>query len=160
MLAVGAANFWMDDAPVVEALRLRRVPMMAAALSFAAGDILARRWQETFFLAAASLLVLLLAIGSMRAAQRVAVVPVLALWVVVGCWCAQIQPPIAPQHQLAQYADGLSRTVRGRVVRVRMLRTLTQNGSDSETSQQPWQAEPGAWETESRSISTCRRWKK
>jgi len=149
MLAVGAANFWMDDAPVVEALRLRRVPMMAAALCFAAGDVLARQWQETFFLAAASLLVLALAIGGIRIAQRIAVISVLALWIVVGCWCSQIQPPIAPQHQLAQYADGLSRTVRGRVVRVRILRPLTQSGSDPETSQQPWQAEPGAWETES-----------
>jgi competence protein ComEC len=148
MLAVGAANFWMDDAPVVEALRLRRVPMMAAALCFAAGDMLARRWQETFFLAAASLLVLALAIGSMRIAQRIAVIPVLALWVVVGCWCAQIQPPVAPQHQLAQYADGLSRTVRGRVIRVRMLQTLTQNGTDAEGPQRPWEMEPGAWETE------------
>jgi len=148
MPAVGATNFWMNDAPVVEALRFRRVPMMAATLCFAAGDVLARQWQETFFLAIASLLVLALAVGSMRIAQRVAVVPVLALWVVVGCWCSQIQPPIAPQHQLAQYADGLSRTVRGRIVRVRILRSLTQNGSDPETSQQSWQPEPGAWETE------------
>ena len=148
MLAVGAANFWMDDAPVVEALRLRRVPMMVAALCFATGDVLARRWQETFFLAAASVLVLLLAMLSIRLAPRVAVVSVLALWVVVGCWCAQIQPPVAPQHQLAQYADGLSRTVRGRVVRVRMLQPLTQNGADAESSQRPWEMEPGAWETE------------
>ena len=148
MPAVGAANFWMDDVPVVEALRLRRVPMMAAALCFAAGDILARRWQEAFFLAAASLLVLALAIGSVKTAQRIAVVPVLALWIVVGCWCAQIQPPILPQHQLAQYADGLSRTVRGRVVRMRKLRSLMQTGDDAEGSPQPWQAEPGAWETE------------
>jgi len=148
MPAVGAANFWMDDVPVVEALRLRRVPMMAAALCFVVGDVLARQWHETFFLAAATLLVLLLAIGSVRVAQRIAIIPVAALWVVVGCWCAQIQPPVLPQYQLAQYADGLSRTVRGRVVRVRKLRPLTQNDADAEGSPQSWQAEPGAWETE------------
>ncbi len=39
----------------------------------------------------------------------------------VGCWCAQIQPLPPTQQALASYADGLSRQVRGRVVRVRQL---------------------------------------
>ena len=148
MRAVGASNFWMDDVPVVEPLRFRRAPMMAAVLCFAAGDVLALRWQATFFLVVATLLLLLLVIIAMRRAQRFALPVALALWVVVGCWCAQIELPIAPQHQLAQFADGLSRNVRGRVVRVRMLKALPQDGGAIK-QEQSWQMEPGAWETES-----------
>jgi len=39
----------------------------------------------------------------------------------IGCWCAEIQPAPSAQHALANYADGLSRQIRGRVVRVREL---------------------------------------
>ena len=39
----------------------------------------------------------------------------------IGCWCAEIQPAPPTQHALAAYADGLSRQLRGRVVRVREL---------------------------------------
>ena len=137
----------MDDPAVVEPLRLRRVPMMAAALCFAAGVILAREAQATFFLVAATILLLLLAIVSTKFARRVGLAVALTLWVVVGCWCALMEPPIATQHQLTQYADGLSRTVRGRVVRVRMLKPSPFDG-DGEGSQPAWKMEPGAWETD------------
>jgi competence protein ComEC len=40
---------------------------------------------------------------------------------VVGMWCAEVQPVPLPQTALQSYADGLSRQVRGRVVRVREL---------------------------------------
>ncbi len=40
---------------------------------------------------------------------------------VVGMWCAEVQPFPVPQTALQSYADGLSRQVRGRVVRVREL---------------------------------------
>jgi competence protein ComEC len=142
MRAVGAKH-WMDDVAVVEPLRFRRVPMVAAALCFAAGDVLAHRWQATFFLIAAAGASLLLAWFSMKYARRVALLPVLTLWVVVGCWCAQIQPPVATQQSLTQYADGLSRTVRGRVERVRPLKALP---AEDGAPQQTWQMEPGAWE--------------
>ncbi len=39
----------------------------------------------------------------------------------VGCWCGEIQPVPPTQQALANYADGLSRQLRGRVVRVREL---------------------------------------
>lgn len=145
MRAVGATGFWMDDLPVVEPLRFRRVPMMAAVLCFAVGNVLALRWQATFFLVVATLL--LLAVLAMRRSQWTALPTALVLWVVVGCWCSQIEPPIAPQHQLAQFADGLSRNVRGRVVRVRMLQASPQDGGSAQ-QERSWQMEPGAWETE------------
>ena len=144
MQAVGARKHWMDSPPAVDPPRLRGAPMLAAALCFAAGDLLARRWQPPALLVAALLLLLLLSILSLRWARRVAVVPVLALWVAVGCTCAHIQLPISRQQQLTRYADGLSRTVRGRVVRVRELRP--ENSSPDQVNDAPWALGPGAWE--------------
>jgi competence protein ComEC len=65
--------------------------------------------------------------------------PTLALWVVAGFWCSELQPGPTSQTALARYADGLSRTVRGHVVRVRELppRELPRD-RDSEPS--GWQA--------------------
>lgn len=72
--------------------------------------------------------VLLLAILSciaLRWTARIAVVPVAALWIVAGFWCWQIRPAPQPQRELLRYADGLSRDVRGRVLRVRPLAMQT-----------------------------------
>ena len=120
----------MDDVAVVEPLRFRRVPMMAAVVCFAAGVVLARQWQPTWLLAAATLLMLGLALVAWRGAGRVVVVPALGLWVVVGCWCAQMEPPVDGQAGLRQVADGLSREVRGEVVRVRLLPLRGKSASD------------------------------
>src|SRR6185312_15572499 len=73
--------------------------------------------------------------------QRIAPLPILALWAVAGCCCAQMQPWPAPQTVLLQNADGLSRMVRGHVVRVRILPA-------TRTSAEPDRFEPGAWESE------------
>ncbi len=118
--------------------------MLAAALCFAAGDLIARRWQPPALLVISCGVVLLLAIVSLLWARRIAVVPVLAVWVVVGCTCAQIELPIARQSQLTSYADGLSRTVRGRVVRVRQL--PPDDSSQDQVNDYPWALGPGAWE--------------
>ena len=144
MQAVGARKHWMDSPPAVDPPQLRGAPMLAAALCFAAGDLIASRWQPPALLVAALLLLLLLSIAGQRWARRIAVVPALALWVVVGCTCAQIEQPVSRQTQLTSYADGLSRTVRGRVVRVREL--APENSSADQVNDQPWALGPGAWE--------------
>jgi competence protein ComEC len=51
----------------------------------------------------------------------VPIVSVLALWIVTGFWSKEIQPAPPSQTAVARYADGLSRTVRGRVIRIREL---------------------------------------
>src|SRR5580692_10462178 len=109
MQAVGARKHWMDSPPAVDPPQLRGAPMLAAALCFAVGDLLARRWQPPGLLIAALAFVLLLSFVSLRWARRVAVIPVLGVWVVAGCTCAQMQPPISRQAQLTSYADGLMR---------------------------------------------------
>ncbi len=144
MQAVGARKHWMDSPPAVDPPQLRGAPMLAAALCFAGGDLLACRWQPPALLIAALLLLLLLSVAGLRWARRIAVLPVLALWAVVGCTCAQIELPISRQPQLTSYADGLSRTVRGRIVRVREL--APESSSPDQVNDQPWALGPGAWE--------------
>jgi competence protein ComEC len=144
MQAVGARKHWMDSPPAVDPPQLRQAPMLAAACCFAAGDLIARRWQPPALLVTALLLLLLLSFVGLLWSRRIAVVPVLALWVAVGCICAQIQLPISRQQQLTNYADGLSRTVRGRIVRVREL--VPESSSLDHVNDQPWALGPGAWE--------------
>jgi competence protein ComEC len=63
----------------------------------------------------------LLTLAALRYSLRTAIVSVAAVWIAIGCWCAEIQPAPPTQHALAAYADGLSRQLRGHVVRVREL---------------------------------------
>ncbi len=121
MPAFGAATSWIYDSPLVEPLRLRRVPLLAALTCFAAGDLLALRWQPTLLLATATLLLFALSLLALRKSPRIAILPAYALWIAIGCWCSQIEPPIPQQHALQQLADGLTRDVRGTVIRVRTL---------------------------------------
>jgi competence protein ComEC len=148
MPAVGAATFWMNSPPAVEPLRLRRVPLLASAACFAAGVVIARHWQPTLLLIATAALLLALTLLSFRFAPRIAALPALALWTAAGCWCAQMQPPIPTQQPLQHFADGLSRTVRGRVVRVRSLPEQPPNSESPQNALRPWTLEPGAWETD------------
>ncbi len=62
----------------------------------------------------------------------------------VGCWCAQIQPVPSTQQALASYADGLSRQVRGRVIRVREL--PAQRGDSDHDKENGWSPEKEAGE--------------
>jgi competence protein ComEC len=145
MLAVGATQFWMDSPPRVEPLRLRRVPLLAVAFCFAAGDALALHWHLLLVLIIATTLLLLITLLSLRLTPRLAILPALALCIATGCWCAQMQPPIARQLDLLYYADGLSRNVRGTVIRVR---DLSSSPTDTTPALHPWQLEPGGWETD------------
>jgi competence protein ComEC len=72
----------------------------------------------------------------------------MALWCAAGCWCAQMQPPAPQQVALQRFADGLSRTVRGRVVRVRTLPAALPNPEAPQHPQQTWLMDNAAWETD------------
>ncbi len=148
MLSVGATKFWMNGHPAVEALRLRRVPLVAAVISFSTGGVLAHHWQPTLLLLLAISLLLALSLLALHKTLRLAILPTLALWTVVGCWCAQIQQPLPRQTALLHFADGLSRTVRGHIVRVRDLTPVEPNPDTPEPTQQPWHMDSGSWETD------------
>jgi competence protein ComEC len=130
---------WPNSAVRVPALEFRRAPLLAAVCWFALGGVLARNWQPSAILLAAALFLFAITLVGLRRSLRIAIVPLAALWITLGFWCAEIQPVPPTQHALQSYADGLSRRVRGRVVRVRVLPPEAKDaGHDSEPS---WWAE-------------------
>jgi competence protein ComEC len=131
-------DLWPKAALRVPALEFRRAPLLVAVCWFALGEVLARNWQPSAVLLVAVLLLFALTLVGLRRSLRVAIVPLAALWIAVGFWCAEIQPVPSTQNALQSYADGLSRQVRGRVVRVRELPPQTNEaGHDNE---------PGWWD--------------
>jgi competence protein ComEC len=102
-------------------LELRRAPLLAAACWFALGEVLAHNWLPPRVLLIAALLLVLATLAALRRSLRIAILPVAAVWIAVGFWCAEMHPVPSTQHDLSTYADGLSRQVRGRVTRVREL---------------------------------------
>lgn len=115
------ARLWPRAVVPVEALAFRRAPVLVAAGWFAAGEVLARHWQPAMLLLAALALLCGLVCVALRCTLRLAMLPLAAVWMVAGLWCAEMQPAPATQQALLGYADGLSRLVVGRVVRVREL---------------------------------------
>jgi competence protein ComEC len=119
----------------VEPLSLRRAPLLAAALCFAIGESLTKiqppTSRPTILLLFAVLALVTLTLLALRRTLRLAILPIAALWIATGLWFAQLQPAPSPQTALLTYADGLSRTVQGRIVRIR---TLPARAKDTPTT--------------------------
>ena len=64
-----------------------------------------------------------------------------------GFWCAKFQPVPPSQHVLAGYADGLSRQVRGRVLRVRSL-PPPQSPADRDKEKNWWEEKEASEEAD------------
>ena len=135
--------------PRVEALRFRRAPLLAATLCFALGEAFTKlpppTLRPTFLLFAAAVAlgaVTLLALGR---SLRLAILPIAALWIAAGLWSAQLQPAPSPQTAILTYADGLSRTVEGRIVRIRTLPPRT-SPAEVDADVDEWD-EPGTPDT-------------
>ncbi len=142
---------WPETHRRPQPLQLRHLPLLFAAVCFAVGELLARLRPHPFALLLLALLLLtalaILALAhagrhpTRRPAQRVAVLPVAALWIAVGTLALHLAPAPDPQLTLRPFTDNLSRTVVGSVVRARPLppRAST-NTADAEHTWQP--AEP------------------
>jgi len=96
-----------------------------------AGGRLARNWQPP--------VVLLIALsccwdGACLSTRHGAVVAVAGVWIRRRLWCAEVQSVSTIAQALLEYADGLSRTVRGRIVRVRSYRSSNRE----ETRRRPY----------------------
>jgi competence protein ComEC len=92
-------------------------PLFHAAWQFAVGITVAH-WvwlPPTFVLTALAPVALLCAIASVRV-QRLAWLPLATLWILLGGWCALMQPQPTPAAQLSALSDGLLRTVEGTIV--------------------------------------------
>ncbi len=98
--------------------------MLAAAICFALGESLTKlepAARPTIILLLAATALSAITLIALRRTLRLASLPIAALWIAAGLWSAQIQPSPSPQTPLLAYADGLSRNVQGRVVRIRTL---------------------------------------
>ena len=137
----------MPATPLVERLRFRRAPLAAAAGWFALGILGAHvvlahsSFTPVPMLLAALTLLGLLAVVALSRTLRIAWLAVGAVWLILGFAAAQWQPSPASPGALMHYADNLTRTVRGHVVRVRPPSAL----EPSETSQLEQDQTP-AWE--------------
>jgi competence protein ComEC len=111
--------------PRIQPLRFRQAPLLAAALCFALGEALTRippaNGRLTLLLVSGTAALIALTLIALRRARRAALPAVLALWIAAGLWSAQLEPSPPPQTALITYADGLSRAVEARIVRIRTL---------------------------------------
>jgi len=123
----------------VETLSLRRAPLLAAALCFALGESFTKiqppASRPTILLLFAVLAFTALTLLALRRTLRLAILPIAALWIAAGLWSAQLQPAPSPQTALFTYADGLSRTVQGRIVRIRTLPPRTNNPDNPDSTE-------------------------
>jgi competence protein ComEC len=95
----------------------RSIPLFHAAWLFALG-IAATQFiylRPSWVLLTLAPVAILCAIAALRA-QRIAWLPLAAMALLLGVWCAEMEPHPAPVPQLAAASDGLMRTVEGTVV--------------------------------------------
>jgi competence protein ComEC len=106
---------------------LTAVPLFHAAWLFALGIAVASRlWlRPGFVLIALALIAALCCVAGFRA-QRIAWLPLATLWLLLGAWCAEMEPHPAPDPALSALSDGLLRTVEGTVVDTGPVRTETE----------------------------------
>jgi competence protein ComEC len=105
------------QADAVQSNGLCAAPLFHAAWLFAAGITLTY-WvwlRPSLMLSALALVAVLCGVAAFRA-QRIAWLPLGALWLLLGAWCAEMEPHPAPAPALASLSDGLLRAVEGTVV--------------------------------------------
>ncbi|MGD0903600.1 MAG: ComEC/Rec2 family competence protein [Terracidiphilus sp.] len=116
---------------------LSAVPLFHAAWLFAAG-IAAAHWlwlRPSLVLVALLLIGVLCGFAAFRA-QRIAWLPLAVLWLLLGAWCAEIEPQPAPSPALSALSDGLLRSVEGVVVDAGPVRgEIEQNLNDSDSAE-------------------------
>jgi len=117
---------------------LASVPLFHAALLFASG-VAATNWlwlRPSFVLIALALVAALCVLAALRA-QRIVWLPVSVLWLLLGAWCAWVEPHPAPAPTLAALSNGLLRTVEGTIVDAGPVRNEVEQNLPEENSTQP-----------------------
>jgi competence protein ComEC len=128
------------SARTVEPMRFRRAPLLAAGAAFAIGIGVTTWSAQPFVLLLAALTAFTtLALVSLRLAPRTAISPVLAAWLVLGMLAGEFQPSPAPSDPLLVFADNLSRTVEGRVIRV-VPPLAAPTAANDEDAVPPWES--------------------
>ncbi|HEV2444803.1 MAG TPA: ComEC/Rec2 family competence protein [Candidatus Sulfopaludibacter sp.] len=111
------------------------LPLFHAAWLFALGIVFAKLlwWRPSFLLLGWALMAVFSIVAAVRA-QRVAWLAMAPLWVVLGAWCAEMEPQPAPEPVLSALSDGLLRTVEGTVVEAGPVRGEIEEDGDESTS--------------------------
>jgi competence protein ComEC len=116
------------------------LPLFHAAWLFAAGIALSRAlWLRPGVLFAGVLLMMAICAATALFALRIRWLSLAALWMLLGLWCAEMQPAPTAAPALLHASDGLVRTVEGVVVDAGLLRSEVEEtiyGSASESSTQ------------------------
>jgi competence protein ComEC len=116
------------------------IPLFHAAWLFAAGIALTAAWWFSPVSLLVSMLILVPACaGAALRAQRIAWFPMALLWILLGAWCAQMEPHPAPGAQLLALSDGLLRTVEGTVTSAAPLRDEREENIDGPAADQSTQ---------------------
>jgi competence protein ComEC len=116
------------------------VPLFHAAWLFALG-ILAVHWlwlRPSLVLLALIAIAVLCCLAALRA-QRIAWLSLAALWLLLGAWCALMQPYPSPAPTVAALSNGLLRTVEGTVIDVGPIRAATEQNLDEPSVSSPTQ---------------------
>jgi len=102
------------------------------ALGIAAANFLYLR--PSWLLIALALSAVLCGLAALRA-QRIAILPLAIVWLLLGCWCAEMEPHPAPAAHLAALSDGLLRTVEGTVTEAGPVRGEVEQNLDAPESE-------------------------
>jgi competence protein ComEC len=125
-------------APGLEAAQ-PSVPLFSAAVLFAVGiaaaQALALYLRPSLMLVALVPLAVLCGLAAFRA-QRITGLPLAVLWLLLGAWCAMMEPHPAPAPALAQLSDGLLRTVEGTVVDAGPVHSAMEQDLDAPNAEQ------------------------
>lgn len=144
---------WPTALHRLERLSFRRAPLLGSALALIAGELLAHLSPHpVVLLAIAGTLLLALALFAVvhahhqrHSAAVTVALPALALWLSAGMLALQLAPTPDPQLALRPFADNLSRTVVGTVLRTRPLPPRTPSATaDAEHIWQPDAPDPAA----------------
>ncbi len=119
---------------------LSAVPLFHAAWLFAGGIVLASTlWlRPGFMLVAQAAAAGLCGVAAWRA-PRIVWLPLALLWLLLGAWCAEMEPHPAPAPAVAALSDGLLRTVEGTVADAGPVRTEIEQNVDEPTAIAPSQ---------------------
>ena len=107
------------------------LPLFHAAWLFALGIVLARfLWlRPTFVLLSLMSIAGLCSLAAVRA-QRVTWLALAPLWILLGSWCAEMEPQPAPPPVLSALSDGLLRTMEGTVMDAGPVRSEIEEDSE------------------------------
>jgi len=109
-------------------LTFAAAPVLLAAFGFALGILDARWvWHPPLISLLAALVSAMLVALSMRRAERIMWLPLLALWFAIGQFSALVAPIQPTATKLVHFADGLRRNVSGTVTALHPSRTETEN---------------------------------